>query len=190
MITDRIPKSSNKRSEYERSDALLTIAKLPVEPFRSLSAELEVALKQESQRDVRRIANQISKEFARAAGIEAATVSVLGARPLEVSESQEFELFGDYQPDTQKIRLWMRTAVHKRTTAFGTFLSTLCHELCHHWDMVGLDLPNTYHTRGFYIRAGLLYHHMRGTPVRPLVFDELKGGLFAINWPRTMKGAR
>jgi len=27
-----------------------------------------------------------------------------------------------------------RTAVHKEVTSFGTFLSTLCHEFCHHLD--------------------------------------------------------
>jgi hypothetical protein len=33
-----------------------------------------------------------------------------------------------YQFDKKVIRVWMRTAVQKRVTSFGTFLSTLCHE--------------------------------------------------------------
>jgi hypothetical protein len=43
-------------------------------------------------------------------------------------------VFGDYDPETSVIRVWMRTAVRKEVTSFGTFLSTLCHEFCHHLD--------------------------------------------------------
>jgi hypothetical protein len=33
------------------------------------------------------------------------------------------------RPETMLIRLWMRTTVRKQVTSFGTFLSTLCHEI-------------------------------------------------------------
>ena len=49
-------------------------------------------------------------------------------------ENWATELFGDYNPETMLIRVWMRTAVRKEITSFGTFLSTLCHEFCHHLD--------------------------------------------------------
>jgi hypothetical protein len=83
----------------------------------------------------------------------------------------------------------MRTAVREKATSFGTLLSTLCHEICHHLDVVLMNLPNTFHTRGFYERAGLLYHHIKGTPMRPLVWDKQKNGTFRINWPATMRGS-
>ena len=190
MLTDKAPRQAEMKEEYLRSDDLRSILLPPVEPLRTLSGQLEQALKSENKTDIRRISNQIARSFSQSVGIPAPPVSILGARPLEVTETSQAELFGDYDFESAKIRLWMRTAVHKRTTSFGTFLSTLCHELCHHWDVVGLELPNTYHTRGFYERAGLLYHHMRGTPIRPLVWDELRGGLYSINWPKTMQGAR
>jgi len=51
-------------------------------------------------------------------------VRVLAARPLRVHEGDwGTELFGDYTPDTMLIRVWMRTAVRKQVTSFGTFLS-------------------------------------------------------------------
>jgi hypothetical protein len=60
-------------------------------------------------------------------------IRVLAARPLRVREGgSAIELFGDYDPETMLIRLWMRTAIRKQVTSFGTFLSTLCHEFCHH----------------------------------------------------------
>ncbi|HMY02596.1 MAG TPA: hypothetical protein PKA48_04550, partial [Candidatus Obscuribacter sp.] len=92
-----------------------------------------------------------------------------------------------YDFETTLIRLWMRTARLKKVTAYGTFLSTLCHELCHHLDVVHLELPHTYHTRGFYERAALLYHHARNTPVRKIVWTELDDGTFEVNWAETMK---
>ncbi|MGO9679548.1 MAG: hypothetical protein ACLPW4_20070, partial [Candidatus Sulfotelmatobacter sp.] len=57
------------------------------------------------------------------------SVRVLAARPLRTREQWTTELFGDYTPETMLIRVWMRTAVRKEITSFGTFLSTLCH-LC------------------------------------------------------------
>jgi hypothetical protein len=52
-------------------------------------------------------------------------VRVLAARPLRVRENWSTELFGDYNPETTLIRVWMRTAVRKEITSFGTFLSSL-----------------------------------------------------------------
>ena len=190
MLTDSLPRLNERKSEYQRSDEIMRIELPSINVFRSLSAELEQALKEDDQKTVRAISKAIAKEFSHALEIPAPKISILGARPLEVTETTQMELFGDYHHDDMKIRLWMRTAVHKRATAFGTFLSTLCHELCHHHDVVGLDLPNTYHTRGFYTRAGLLYHDMRGTPAKTLVWDKRSHGRFAINWGKTMRGPR
>jgi hypothetical protein len=66
--------------------------------------------------------------------VPARGVRVLAARPLRVREQWTTELFGDYSPETMLTRLWMRTAVRKAIKSFGTFLSTLCHEFCHHLD--------------------------------------------------------
>jgi hypothetical protein len=67
-------------------------------------------------------------------GVPKCGIRVLAARPLRVRENWSTELFGDYNPETMLIRVWMRTAVRKEVTSFGTFLSTLCHEFCHHLD--------------------------------------------------------
>jgi hypothetical protein len=78
------------------------------------------------------------------------TLRVLSARPIRVREGGwGTELFGDYHPATKVIRVWMRTAVRKHVTSFGTFLSTLCH----HLDFERFGFQNTPHTRGFYERA-------------------------------------
>jgi hypothetical protein len=112
-------------------------------------------------------------------------IRVLAARPLRVREHSTTELFGDYHPDTMLIRVWMRTAIRKEVTAFGTFLSTLCHEFCHHLDFHRFAFPNSWHTRGFYERTAALYHHAKGTPPKGLVWARLPGQRYRIDWPRT-----
>ena len=79
----------------------------------------------------------------------------------------------------------MRTAVRKEITSFGTFLSTLCHEFCHHLDFQKFGFADSWHTRGFYERAAVLYHHARGTPLKPLVWAPMSGGRWRIDWPKT-----
>jgi hypothetical protein len=41
------------------------------------------------------------------------------------------ELFGNYDLETNLIRIWMRTAIRKQVTSFSTLLSTLWYEFCH-----------------------------------------------------------
>lgn len=112
-------------------------------------------------------------------------IRVLSARPLRVHERGTFELFGDYTPETMLIRVWMRTAVRKEVTSFGTFLSTLCHEFCHHLDYQKFGFRDSWHTRGFYERAVVLYHYARGTPLKKLFWVGMASGRWRIDWQRT-----
>ena len=73
------------------------------------------------------------------------------------------------------IRLWMRTAVRKEVTSFGTFLNTLCHEFCHHLDFHRFRFSDSWHTRGFYERTAALYHHARGNAAEAIVLDSSVG---------------
>jgi hypothetical protein len=77
-----------------------------------------------------------------------------------------------------------RTAVRKQVTSFGTFLSTLCHEFCHHLDCQKFGFGQSPHTRGFYERTALLYHHARGTPSKRLFWIEMPRGRWRIDWQR------
>jgi predicted metalloprotease with PDZ domain len=86
------------------------------------------------------------------------------------------------------IRVWMRTAVRKEVTSFRTFLSTLCHEFCHHLDYQKFGFADSWHTRGFYERAGALYRFARGTTPKKLFWNAVAGGRWYINWPMTNRG--
>ena len=111
-------------------------------------------------------------------------IRVLGARPLRVRENWSTELFGDYTPETMLVRVWMKTAVRKEVTSFGTFLSTLCHEFCHHLDFQKFGFADSWHTRGFYERAAVLYHYARGTPLKKLFWVQTSGERWRISTGR------
>ena len=83
----------------------------------------------------------------------------------------------------------MRTAVRKEVTSFGRFLSTLCHEFCHHLDFKKFGFVDSWHTRGFYERAAVLYHYARSTPLKKLFWVPMAGGRWRIDWQRTNRGA-
>src|SRR5216684_978908 len=100
------------------------------------------------------------------------------------------DLCGDYSPETILIRVWMRTAVRKEVTSFGTFVSTLCHEFCHHLDFQKFGFKDSWHTRGFYERAATLYHDARGTPLKTLIWVPVGGGRWRIDWKRTNRSGK
>jgi len=124
-------------------------------------------------------------------GVSPPEVRVLMSRPLRVYESGwSTELFGDFDPERNLIRIWMRTAVRKRVTSSGTFISTLCHEFCHQLDFHFYGFPNSPHTRGFYERAALLYHNARGTPKKQLFWRKLPKERFQVDWARMRHALR
>ncbi len=100
---------------------------------------LESAMKSDKIRDVRSACTEFLTTVSGFCGVPACGVRVLTARPLRTRERGTFELFGDYAPESMLIRVWMRTAVRKEVTSFGTFVSTLCHEFCHHLDSRSSD---------------------------------------------------
>ena len=139
--------------------------------------------------DVRRACAGFLAEASSFYKVRNCTVRVLAARPLQVREHFTTELFGDYTIETMLIRLWMRTAIRKEVTSYGTLLNTLCHEFCHHLDFHLFRFADSWHTRGFYERTAALYHHARGTPQKRLFWVPLTGGRWRIDWQKTRRGA-
>jgi len=115
-------------------------------------------------------------------------VRVLGVRPHRVVDGVcTYQLFGDYTPSTQRIRVWMRTAVRGQVSSPKAMLNTLLHEFCHHLDCTRLRCPESFHTRGFFTRIDHLYHHALATPLetrRPLHWIK-RGSVWAIDWQRS-----
>jgi len=184
MLTDAPPRKANHAGFLE-SDRIRTLDLPQDGRLPSITESLELAIKAGVNKDVRRTCAEFLDAASEFYKVPACGVRVLAARPLRVRESWSTELFGDYTPETMLIRVWMRTAVRKEITSFDTFLSTLCHEFCHHLDYQKFGFHDSWHTRGFYERTAVLYHHARGTPMKTLFWLPAKGGRWRIDWPRT-----
>jgi hypothetical protein len=184
MLTDAPPRKKN-RAFFLASDRLKSID-LPADgPLLGISQAIESAMESGSMRDVRRHSAEFVATVSDFYRVPKCDVQILAARPLRTRRGWRTELFGDYHPTSMLIRVWMKTAVRREITSFGTFLSTLCHEFCHHLDFQQFKFRDSWHTRGFYERAAILYHHARGTPPKQLVWIPTTGQRWRIDWGRT-----
>ena len=188
MLTDAPPRKAN-RAQFLESDRMKTLDLPKNGRLPSITKSIESAMKGEEGADVRNTCTDFLATASDFYEVSTCGIRVLAARPLRSRERGTFELFGDYDPETSVIRVWMRTAVRKEVTLFGTFLSTLCHEFCHHLDFKKFGFVDSSHTRGFYERAGVVYHYAKGTPMKKLFWVPIAGGRWRIDWQRTNRGA-
>jgi hypothetical protein len=144
--------SRKYRADFAESKRIKTLDVPQDRALQETAERLEAALKAKNIQDVRKRCADLLAVASAFYKVPNCGIRVLAARPLRVRERGTFELFGDYHPDKLLIRVWMRTAVRNEVTSFGTFLSTLCHEFCHHLDFQRFGFPNSWHTRGFYER--------------------------------------
>jgi len=187
VITDRPPRSAQARREFERSDALTTLVPLPdAHELQARATLLEKARTAGDPRSVKAEGESMLDLLAGTYGISRPRLQVLGARPRSVWEGGHAELFGDYDFEKKRIRVWMRTAVLGKLTSYRGLLHTLLHEFCHHLDREKLGFLETPHTRGFHARVDDLYHLALATPPenrRPLVWIRM-GRAWRIDWSK------
>jgi hypothetical protein len=188
MLTDVPPRNAN-RDGFLESDRIRTLELPQDRRLLSLAKSIELAMTDGTTAAVRRACVEFLASASEFYNVHVCGIRVLASRPLRVREHGAIELFGDYAPESMLIRVWMRTAVRKEITSFGTFLSTLCHEFCHHLDFQRFGFADSWHTRGFYERTAALYHHARGTPPKRLFWVSVPAGRWRIDWPRTNRGS-
>jgi hypothetical protein len=189
MLTDRRPRKPALVADFLESDRN-EILNLPQDNRIEISATpIAPALEAGAVAPIRQACGELLSTLTGFYKVETPTTRVLAARPIRTREGRwATEIFGDYDPKTRLIRVWMRTAVRKQVTSFGTFLSTLCHEFCHHLDFQLFGYADSWHTRGFYERTAAPYHHARGTPAKRLFWTKMPGGRWRIDWLRTNRG--
>jgi hypothetical protein len=188
MLTDSPPRKAN-RAAFLESDRIGNLDLPPGDNLVTIAKSIELAMKAGTTPEVRNACANFLTIASSFYKVKECGVRVLAARPLRVRENWSTELFGDYDPETMVIRVWMRTAVKKAVTSYGTFLSTLCHEFCHHLDLQLFKFPDSWHTRGFYQRTAVLYHFARGTAPKKLFWVPMTGGRWRIDWPCTNRGS-
>src|SRR5215831_19568817 len=156
MLTDRPPRGVSLLRGFLESDQLTSLDVPQDDRLRAIASSIDSIMKDGTSTLVRQACSELLTAAADLYKVQRPGVRVLAARPLRVREGGwATELFGDYSPQAMLIRVWMRTAVRKQVTSFGTFLSTLCHEFCHHLDYQRFAFRDSWHTRGFYERTAM-----------------------------------
>ena len=188
MITDPPPRGAKRRAEYAKSDAITRITLPAPEATRAATQQLTLAMASGDKPPVRSACVELLAELARFYEVPMPELKLLGVRPHVVTAGVcTYQLFGDYTPALQRIRVWMRTAIRGQVSSPKALLNTLLHEFCHHLDATRLDCPDSPHTRGFYTRVDHLYHFALATPEqarRPLRWIK-RGTRWHIDWQRS-----
>lgn len=185
MVTDRPPRTKSLLAKFVESDRLVSLELPPDDRLIVVARSIEQLVENGERAAVQEACAEFLDTAAAFYGVPKPAVKALAARPIRVREGGwATELFGDYTPATAGIRIWTRTAVQKKATSAGTFLSTLCHEFCHHLDCQRFGFRQSPHTRGFYERTAVLYHHTRGTPRKQLFWVRMPQDRWRIDWQR------
>ena len=140
---------------YRKSDRVSEIELPDRAGLAALADQVRAALETEQLGAVRAAVTELCAGLLAALEVAPVSVKVLARRPSRAGE----ELHGLYEREEGErplITVWMRTATHKRTVTFRTFVRTFLHELCHHLDYELLGLADTFHTEGFFKRESSL----------------------------------
>ena len=155
--------SADSKRTYRKSDAITRIAVPQVEALVPLAMAVEPALEAAGRAAVERACQALVDALNARLATPPVRVHVLERRPSNAGG----ELHGLYEPDEitggdARISVWMRTARKEQLVKFRTFLRTLVHELCHHFDYELYQLAETFHTQGFYTRESTLMKELLG----------------------------
>jgi hypothetical protein len=187
MTTDPRPRRLRLREEYQASALLPEAAGARLHDLVPLFGLLAAVRDEEDRARLEKVCRQLLERLSEAHETSPPVLKLLGPRPHRTREGKlSYELFGDYNLEEARIRLWTRTAINKRWASSRTLLSTLCHEFMHHLDVTRLGFPNTFHTIGFFERTHRLYQAAIGQPHYPLAWHApLRNGSHMIDWTET-----
>ena len=148
--------TAEQKRIYRASDAIESIALPPLAAVGSDVGVVRTALLNDDPRAAQRACQRIADALTTVCRVPPLRIRVLAQRP-----SDDYgELHGLYEPVEGRrratISVWMRTAKKRQVVAFKSFLRTLCHELCHHFDYEFFAFEETLHTDGFYKRESSL----------------------------------
>jgi hypothetical protein len=176
--------TAKRKRTYDRSDAIIALPLPAGADTAPVIAAIAAGLDADREADVQRACQRLLDELTSRFAVPTLRVKVFATRP----SGDWGELHGMYRPedegDRAVVELWMRTAQKQKVVALRTFLRTLLHELCHHLDYELYQLPETFHTEGFYKRESHLLNQLAGPP------EPKKPQASAVSSPRATTGTR
>lgn len=156
--------SESQKRVYRKSDEIHAVPLPDGNALHPLIPRLVSALEHGDRDRTEEICRGLAMGLTNRLNVPPLRLKVLAVRPA----GGWGELHGLYEPAEGRasavISLWMRTARHRRVVAFRSFLRTFLHEFCHHLDYHLYNLPDSYHTEGFYKRESSLFHQLLPEP--------------------------
>jgi len=156
--------TATRKRTYDRSDTIVALPLPAGVDTAPVIAAIATGLHADREADVQRACQRLLDDLTGRFAVPPLRVKVFATRP----SGDWGELHGMYRPEEEGARaaveLWMRTARKQKVVALRTFLRTLLHELCHHLDYELYQLPETFHTEGFYKRESHLLNQLAGPP--------------------------
>jgi hypothetical protein len=153
--------SRAQRRIYDRSDSIEIIHLPHTDRFTDVIDDLRSSLAEDDLTRTKRAVTRLGKSLCDTFTVPQLTVKVLARRP----SGRRSEMYGLYEAEEGKrdvLTVWMRTAKRKQPVAFRTFLRTVIHEFIHHLDFTYFDLPDSFHTEGFFKRESSLLKQLLG----------------------------
>lgn len=153
--------SRAQRRIYDRSDSIETIHLPKNDRLADVIDDLRSSLADDDLARTKRAVSRLVKGLCDSFTVPQLTVKVLARRP----SGRRGEMHGLYEMKEGRkdtLTVWMRTAKRKQPVAFRTFLRTVIHEFIHHLDFAYFDLPDSFHTEGFFKRESSLLKQLLG----------------------------
>ena len=150
--------SAASKRTYRKSDAIERVEVPGIEALVPAAKAVQPALEAGDRAATEAACQALIDALNAQLGTPAVKIHIFERRPHNAGG----ELHGLYEPDevtggVARISVWMRTARKEQVVKFRTFLRTLLHEACHHFDYELYGLPETFHTQGFYNRENSLF---------------------------------
>ncbi len=158
--------AKNKRT-YIRSDELREVKVPDVAPLEPFVVDLERELGAGRRVRTTRASNALVRALCMQLKAPPVRVRVRETRPtFDGGELHGLYTFAE-AGEVPDIEVWMRTVARGQVVKFRTFLRTLLHEVCHHLDATIYEMPESFHTQGFFARESSLMRQL--APPRPVV---------------------
>ena len=148
--------SAKDKRIYLRSDELREVKVPDARALEPLVEELRVALEAARRIRTTKAANALILALCKQLKAPKVRVRVRETRPSwEGGELHGLYTFAE-EGEVPEIEVWMRTVAKGHVVKFRTFLRTLIHEVCHHLDATIYEMPESFHTHGFFARESSL----------------------------------
>ncbi|OUU80054.1 MAG: hypothetical protein CBC38_01270 [Gammaproteobacteria bacterium TMED78] len=152
--------NTKEKSIYRQSDKIREIKLKNIMSLRESITNIKIFLEKEDKVKLEKKIKFFLDQITDSLEIQKINIKILSSRP----SNNWGELHGLYEQaegrKKAKITLWMKTAKRKQVIAFKTFIRTLVHEISHHLDYCFFDLPDSFHTEGFFYRESSIYKQL------------------------------